>query len=922
MASRAHYPRLLVLVALAAGSAAGGATLRGVLVVEDFEAFAWGGDWATLHCTEGADPRMLAEGQTTHSGQQAARLEVPPGESLTLVAQHGTGFTPQGQKRPLPLPGVPERVGLWVFGRASGHRLSLRLADAKRKTAEVALGAVDFEGWRRLDARVPSLTPPVGLKALTVRGGAGPLVLDDVTVVTGSEHQLHLTVQPAYRRSEPVDDWRVQFRVVVQSLGPAAVEGRCQVAAFPVGAPKRPSDRTSFWFEVERGQPVSETVRLDLRAGVYRLVAVAGDAETERRIVVFPSGGEETGPSPWRAIRGFDEREDELWVYQSALSPAVVVESRGETLTLFQGLPAVGLSAPQDSLMRVKKRIDETGMKRELLEPWLLVWFGSAPLWYRVTVADGSPCPTFDVPFLVVLEHKPEEVALDEGGLRLAFGRRAGRVAVMPLYGVHRPSPSQTTRWREEVEPIRRVVSLCRWWARALRAYPIRVEPSWRIDPEADTIEVRLKYSYLWWPGDWDSRPLKTAPVPPLLALAAQAGFPVRFETAPRATRCYSAVGPWMAVPETDELRYTIHGVLGHVNQALGEPGSEVPLRDLGLAAKRKSLADDVAKMPFWPQALGDRGRLVAEGVLRTMLWEGNARYERDSLSGRVRAVDGLAWQVQGDRAAAAAVSEHLRGCWFAARHAALDEPIEAHWHHLAALRETLRQGGAWGTIGLGTGGPSLDARLNAEAFFARLAARFGRGGDYRDACGRLAHLLAAGHALAAGARDYADAHKPWATLAGRPQDDAVLGRCLDGSLGLAPGPPPFVTRPSDAGYAYASRELSRYFQERFRPGPFGFYGESPAAWRQRERRAIDLPPLRRRFYEPPAERAPFAGNHCFAVNPGPDGWPTLAWASHRAPKGGPLVFGSFRPATGGTGTRLRTRDVSPYLRLSAYGTE
>ncbi len=35
------------------------------------------------------------------------------------------------------------------------------LLDAKRLTADVELGTVDFEGWQLLEGKVPPLTPPV-----------------------------------------------------------------------------------------------------------------------------------------------------------------------------------------------------------------------------------------------------------------------------------------------------------------------------------------------------------------------------------------------------------------------------------------------------------------------------------------------------------------------------------------------------------------------------------------------------------------------------------------------------------------------------------------------------------------------------------------------------------------------------------------
>ena len=183
----------------------------------------------------------------------------------------------------------------------------------------------------------------------------------------------------------------------------------------------------------------------------------------------------------------------------------------------------------------------------------------------------------------------------------------------------------------------------------------------------------------------------------------------------------------------------------------------------------------------------------------------------------------------------------------------------------------------------------------------------------------RIVRLFAAGHALVAGGPRYAQEHQPWPTLTGRPEASPVFGQCLGGSLGLAPGPRPFVSRPSDAGYAFASRMLRGYFQESFSGGPFDYYGHDPAEWR--ERRFVDLEPprLRGRFHLPAPEQGAYAGNFVYEVKPGPDGWPAMAWSSHRAPKGGPLTFGTIGTEPGTKGKLRRSLDVSPYLRLSAY---
>jgi len=919
MSCQHSHPRIGIVLALAAWSTAGGATFRGRVVVEDFEHCAWGGHWATAAFSNGADPRVAVEREDPHSGEQAWRLHVPRGSTLTLVTQHGTGFASGGEKPPLPLPGTPERVGLWVRGAGSGHRLWVRLVDAKGKAADLELGRVDFTGWRLLGAPVPKLTPPVALRGLSVGGGRGPLVIDDVTVTTVASQPLHVTVRRVEPWGEPVDGERVRFRVVVQSLSSEPIRGRVEVSAVAPGSVHEPADRCRFRFTVSAGAPVSRTVGLRVAAGVYRLLVRAGEAECSRRVVVYPEAGRGRAVSAGRAVRRFGERGDAVRVIETALSPAVVIESRSDTLTLFRALQAVGLRAPRESLMRVRE--SARGVQyRDLPESWMLLWFGGTPGWHRVTFADGEPSPTFDVPFLVVLEHAPEKVDLGEGGLVLRFRRRAGRVAVMPLYGVRRPRPSETSGWKEDVETIGRVAEVCRFWARAVRALPIGVEESWRVDVERDVVEVRARFEYLDTRGDWGERRLRLAPVPPLLMLACRAGLRVWISTAPLGTSCHTAVGPYVAVSDAGEYTYSVRGLLRHVRRTLAGAPAGGPAPPVRLAGPRRTLADGVHGMPFWLRAAPQRGRAAAEAVLRSLLWEDNARYELDPSRGRLRAVDGLAWRTQGMAAARAAAADHLRGCWYAGFHAGHWELVRRRWRHVQALREALRPGGDWATLGLGSGPVALDDRLGGELFFARLAAHLGERDAFAEACGGVVKLLVAGQALAGGARAYTGQHAPWPSLVGRPDDQTPLGRCMGGSLGLSPGPLPFVTRPCDGGYGFADESLPSYFARHFRGGPLGYYGRKPEAWRRRGLVELDVPDVGGRWWRERAGAEGFAGNFVYSVAPGPDGWPALRWASHRSPKGGPLLFGTIGTKPNARGKLLRSLDVSPHLRLSAYG--
>ncbi len=922
-----------------------GAEWRGTLVVEDFEAFVNGEDWAAVQFSPGADPRMRVETYAAHSGRRACRLDVPRGESLTLAAQRratgagdGSSFVGRGDKPPLPLPGSPERIGIWVLGQQSGHRLWVRVSDATGKAADVALGAVDFEGWRLLEAPIGGLAPPLALNALLVRGGEGPLVLDDLTVATRSDRPLHLTLRPATAGKDNVEGEALGFHVSLQSLAAEPVEGTGEVAAYDAASPGVCQARTRFRFRVSAAEPFATTLRLRLPAGIHRIVARVADgrwvrakgshAEAEvgraylhaeavgvqvctpyvcNQLVVYPAkprGGERA----LAALKGFGCSGDALRVYESALSPAVVVETTGDSLTLFQGLAAAGLGVPEHMLAPLREG------RMELREPWMLLWFGAAPEWKGVTFADGSPCPTFDVPFLVVLDHSPSSWRAGQG-VELRFPRRGVRAALMPLFGIRRPDPAETTRWQSAPETMAQVSAACAGWARMLRAMPVAVSEEYCVDAERDLVEVRVRFSYLASRGGFGPPPRRVAPVPPLLMLARGAGLPVRFSREPVPTGCYTSAGPYCVVPDSDGYTYSVSGLLRFVLRAVADVPRGVPGAQVSLARNCRALSEDGAKLPFWAAHGGVAGKRASEALAAFMLAPSSARYSYEPEARRLVAWDGLVAQNHGDAAAVGAAAEFLQACWYAGLHAGHWEALRPRWRHIAAMHDALADGDDWATLGIGSRALPADVRLNAELYFARLAARLGGSDDFARACAQTVKLMVGAYALVAAAPHYAEELGPWPSLGkGR-----VIGRIERGSLGLAPGAPPFVTMPSDAGYAFAAEFLGDYYRGRFRSGPLDYFGRSPAEWSERLFVALDAPPLGKRFRSAEPPWGPFASNYVFGIEQGPGGWPAMVWRSHRAPAGGPLVFGSIGTAPSAEGRLLRSWTVNTSLRLSAY---
>src|SRR6185503_21056678 len=61
---------------------------------------------------------------------------------------------------------------------------------------------------------------------------------------------------------------------------------------------------------------------------------------------------------------------------------------------------------------------------KQMRECWGLVWWAGASGWTN-----------WDSPWVIFLQHQPEEMRLDGDGLHFRFAQSAGDVVLLPLYG-------------------------------------------------------------------------------------------------------------------------------------------------------------------------------------------------------------------------------------------------------------------------------------------------------------------------------------------------------------------------------------------------------------------------------------------------------------------------------------------------------
>ena len=261
-----------------------------------------------------------------------------------------------------------------------------------------------------------------------------------------------------------------------------------------------------------------------------------------------------------------------LSVLQTELSPAILFQTDEREISFFGEMERSGRAAPSYAAFSTRggprafksgESLDPAGME----ENWVIVWFAGARGW-----TNG------DVPWVVYLQNRPQSMRLDTNGLHFAFGNRAGSIALLPLYGSYVCPPNenksavkfggkpvQTWKWAEVLhrEPLMRV----RYWASALRWFPLDCQETFSVDRSTDTLTLRQKISYVSIEDAWGTRPLKLNPVSPTLALASRdANLPLKFGRRVMDLEMPTHAGPHMAAERDAPLEATFH-VLQHINE-------------------------------------------------------------------------------------------------------------------------------------------------------------------------------------------------------------------------------------------------------------------------------------------------------------------------------------------------------------------
>lgn len=207
------------------------------------------------------------------------------------------------------------------------------------------------------------------------------------------------------------------------------------------------------------------------------------------------AGCSENKPDPPSSVAAIDSAF--FAVLETELTPAILVHSASKYLGLF-----ADTNAPSHIAFATRggPRTFPLGQKltaAELEEPWLLVWWTNKPPW------------------VVYLHRKPLALSLVADGLHLSFAQGAQDVVLLPLHGSS--TNVDTRKWPEFLprEPLMRI----RYWASALREVPIECENSFTVNNQFITVRQEFRYHSIR--DDWNTKPLKLAPMSPALALTA-----------------------------------------------------------------------------------------------------------------------------------------------------------------------------------------------------------------------------------------------------------------------------------------------------------------------------------------------------------------------------------------------------------------
>lgn len=237
-----------------------------------------------------------------------------------------------------------------------------------------------------------------------------------------------------------------------------------------------------------------------------------------------------------------------MTVYMNGLMPALTLESPEPSLSFFGNSDSFGTPSPawvafsRDGRMvvhPVQGDVDLRGMDRS----WLIFWWGDG----KVSLFDSV-----DLPIMFTLSKRPTSVSLNESGeVELKFAENAGKISLMPLYGMEKVS---TADWSHQLPAA--VAERADFWSARLKHIPFRARDRFTLEEEENRLFIEMTYDYLEARDEWNTRPVALAPVAPSTAFVKSRGYPVQYisDIKDQGFSCYG--GPFQAVEFANKVEY------------------------------------------------------------------------------------------------------------------------------------------------------------------------------------------------------------------------------------------------------------------------------------------------------------------------------------------------------------------------------
>jgi hypothetical protein len=220
--------------------------------------------------------------------------------------------------------------------------------------------------------------------------------------------------------------------------------------------------------------------------------------------------------------------------------------------------------------------------------PWVVLW-NSVPL-------DGEIAP-----ILIRFEHRPTRLQLGDS-LKAEFKGPAGRIVVMPLYGIHRVTGPEVSSWNDSLP--KQAGQDAQFWTQATTHFPIGTDETYRLDDVHRRVTITDRYRYETIADDWSTPSISIAPVPPITQMASANGYDVRWLSGQvKRSSVATFLGPYSYV-KGSILRYSIPVPSARDNM----PAPLTITGNLNTAGLTEKLDRMVADRPVNPTDTSDGG--------------------------------------------------------------------------------------------------------------------------------------------------------------------------------------------------------------------------------------------------------------------------------------------------------------------------